>query len=838
MTRTLLSLACFVLLIGTAVCQPEQWRPTNGPFGGQMRAVAISPEGEFFAVAWHTNGRSRLYRSIDHGVSYQELTAGDSISFLGPLYCGNGGLVLCGAAQLSGQQYVARSTDEGDSWTTVPPSMGVSSFACDSAGNILCGANGAYGGQAGVFLSTDQGATWLNLNGDLTYIGITGVAFGQDSVLFISDQGYNGSGTGVYRSTDRGVHWVNVLPTSGVKVTAMISTLSGTLLVGTGGSGVLRSTNGGQNWPPVVQGAPNTSVNSFAVDSSGTILMVSSSGVYRSTDDGASWVLSSDGLANLEVRSVASDAQNVRLVADLMSVSQSTDGGNSWFEGYADINSALCSTITCSAAGTLVVATHATGGVYRSTNNGSSWLPVGGNLSYRLVNALAASGDGTLFACVQADSSGRAVFRSTDQGSTWQGNNTAIPKLPALGIATRGTREVVIVSSAGNAATGVFRSTDDGSTWTPLTTGYSNQTFWSVALPPDGRILAGFYGGVAVSQDTGRTWSTIAYGLPYSIVNSLACGWNGRVFATTSGFGVYYLTSDLAGPGWAPADSGLPAQDLGAVQNLAVDSAGAVYGVTLNDGVWRIPPGRLAWSRFASGLIDTNLTGICVSPSGAAFVTTYGEGVFTTLLPSATYVVTNFKAARKDVHTVEVSWSTTNDASILGFEVQRRLGSEPTFASISPSLIPADPFSGSDHRYIFHDSTASEVSEQYRLRIIVQDGTEHFSDTVTTEPVTSASSPVEPFTYLLEQNYPNPFNPLTIIKFTIGGNRGWGLGGSDVSLVVYDVLGRQVALLVHEKKSPGTYEVQFDGNNLASGVYFYRLQAGSYIDTKKLLLIR
>ncbi len=159
MTRTLLSLACLVLLIGTAVCQPEQWRPTNGPFGGQMRAVAISPEGEFFAVAWHTNGRSRLYRSIDHGVSYQELTAGDSISFLGPLYCGNGGLVLCGTAQLSGQQYVARSTDEGDSWTTVPPSMGVSSFACDPAGNILCGANGAYGGQAGVFLSTDQGAT-------------------------------------------------------------------------------------------------------------------------------------------------------------------------------------------------------------------------------------------------------------------------------------------------------------------------------------------------------------------------------------------------------------------------------------------------------------------------------------------------------------------------------------------------------------------------------------------------------------------------------------------------------------------------------------------------------
>jgi photosystem II stability/assembly factor-like uncharacterized protein len=610
------------------------------------------------------------------------------------------------------------------------------------------------------------------------------------------------------------------------------------LLVGTGGNGVLRSTNGGQNWPPVVQGAPNISVNSFSVDSSGTILMVSSSGVYRSTDDGASWISSSSGLANLEVRSVASDAQNVRLVADLMSISQSTDGGNSWFESSRGINSALCSAITCNAGGTLVVATHASGGVYRSTNNGSSWLPVGGNLSFRLVNELAASGDGALFACVQADSSGRAVFRSTDQGITWQGMNTGIPNLPALGIATRGTREVVIVSSAGNMATGVFRSTDDGSTWTSLTTGYSNQTFWSVALPPDGRILVGFYGGVLASQDTGKTWNLVAYGLPYSIVNSLACGWNGRVFATTSGFGVYYLTSDIAGPGWAPADSGLPAQDLGAVQNLAVDSAGAVYGVTLNDGVWRIPPGRLAWSRFASGLTDTNLTGICVSPSGAAFVTTYGEGVFTTLIPRATYVLTDFMAARKDAHRVEVRWLTMNDASILGFEVQRRFGGELTFANISPSIIPADTSTGPSHLYLFNDSTASEASEQYRLRIIVQDGSEHFSDTVTTEPVTSASPPLQPLSYLLEQNFPNPFNPLTVIKYTVAGFRGQGLGVSDVSLVVYDVLGRKVVVLVNERKAAGIYQVTFDGSGLASGVYFYRLTAGNFVDTKKLLLLR
>jgi phosphatidylserine/phosphatidylglycerophosphate/cardiolipin synthase-like enzyme len=95
-----------------------------------------------------------------------------------------------------------------------------------------------------------------------------------------------------------------------------------------------------------------------------------------------------------------------------------------------------------------------------------------------------------------------------------------------------------------------------------------------------------------------------------------------------------------------------------------------------------------------------------------------------------------------------------------------------------------------------------------------------------------------PAVWELRQNYPNPFNPLTIIKYTVGGNRGWGLGTSDVSLVVYDILGREVAVLVNGKKQPGTYAVQFDGSALASGVYFYRLTAGNFVQTRKMLLVR
>jgi hypothetical protein len=95
-----------------------------------------------------------------------------------------------------------------------------------------------------------------------------------------------------------------------------------------------------------------------------------------------------------------------------------------------------------------------------------------------------------------------------------------------------------------------------------------------------------------------------------------------------------------------------------------------------------------------------------------------------------------------------------------------------------------------------------------------------------------------PTKFALHQNYPNPFNPLTIIKYTIAGGGGSGLGARNTSLVVYDALGREVAVLVNERKQPGHYEVIFDGSKLSSGVYFYRMEAGSFVSTRKLLLVR
>jgi hypothetical protein len=112
---------------------------------------------------------------------------------------------------------------------------------------------------------------------------------------------------------------------------------------------------------------------------------------------------------------------------------------------------------------------------------------------------------------------------------------------------------------------------------------------------------------------------------------------------------------------------------------------------------------------------------------------------------------------------------------------------------------------------------------------------------VTSVPQSDNSN--DPREFVLEQNYPNPFNPTTTINFSLpsrnltdaGGRVGVGYA---TTLKVYDLLGREVATLVNERKQPGAYRVTFDAKGLASGVYLCRLQAGESISTNKMILVR
>jgi len=153
---------------------------------------------------------------------------------------------------------------------------------------------------------------------------------------------------------------------------------------------------------------------------------------------------------------------------------------------------------------------------------------------------------------------------------------------------------------------------------------------------------------------------------------------------------------------------------------------------------------------------------------------------------------------------------------------------------------PSPPFYVRTISYSFLTKSGSVVE------IVANDTTAPNSGIIQTDGATwsiSGAVSVEdedqiPTQYSLSQNYPNPFNPSTKIKYTIPSITLSGVEESFVTLKIFDVLGNEIATLVNEEQPAGSYEVNFSATDLTSGIYFYKLQAGSFVETKKMILIR
>ena len=128
----------------------------------------------------------------------------------------------------------------------------------------------------------------------------------------------------------------------------------------------------------------------------------------------------------------------------------------------------------------------------------------------------------------------------------------------------------------------------------------------------------------------------------------------------------------------------------------------------------------------------------------------------------------------------------------------------------------------------YYISAVSNCGRTVTKPIVAPDG---FYKFMVENSVTDIADNSQPEAFYLSQNYPNPFNPSTSIQYAVGSRQ-------FVSLKVYDVLGNEVATLVNEEKPAGNYEIEFDATGLSSGVYFYKLNAGRFIETKKLILLR
>ncbi|MBK7497597.1 MAG: T9SS type A sorting domain-containing protein [Ignavibacteriales bacterium] len=126
--------------------------------------------------------------------------------------------------------------------------------------------------------------------------------------------------------------------------------------------------------------------------------------------------------------------------------------------------------------------------------------------------------------------------------------------------------------------------------------------------------------------------------------------------------------------------------------------------------------------------------------------------------------------------------------------------------------------------YSFTDKTVDAGSYTYRLMQKDFDGTFAYSQEVEVDIDL-------PLDYSLDQNYPNPFNPTTTIRYAIPED-------NFVSIKLYDVLGNEVITLVNEQKQAGRYEMLFNASNIASGVYYYQINSGSFTQTRKLMLMK
>lgn len=177
---------------------------------------------------------------------------------------------------------------------------------------------------------------------------------------------------------------------------------------------------------------------------------------------------------------------------------------------------------------------------------------------------------------------------------------------------------------------------------------------------------------------------------------------------------------------------------------------------------------------------------------------------------------------RVDKNTLLLEWSTASEIQNYGFEIHFR--SSTTNAWVSIGFVPGHGNSNVACFYSFRHENVPAGRLQYRLKQIDRDGNFEYSKSI--EAIGSV-----PITFALSQNYPNPFNPKTVISYSIAS-------ASNVMLKVFDPIGREVALLVHEEMEPGIYTAVFDGSGLSSGVYFYRLDAGSFSDVKQLTILK
>ena len=391
------------------------------------------------------------------------------------------------------------------------------------------------------------------------------------------------------------------------------------------------------------------------------------------------------------------------------------------------------------------------------------------------------------------------VIRTTDGGQTWPPANASFPSANDL-YAVEALSGNFALTTATTTSTFVHRTTDGGQSWT---TPYSLSAGFIDAM----RMIDGSV-GIAVGDPVGGKW-------------------------------VILKTTD-AGQTWGriatePAQSG---SEAGWNNSLAVFGGNRFWFGTNNGRVYRTTDGGVTWSwgptphRNSLALwFSDSLNGFAGGDSAASRTTDGGATWTAITLPGGPLHFTSLGGAG-----VNDVWAGTAPPASTIFRSTDSGGSWNVAYALKNGYPTHLAVTSSGSKAIIWAGTSAGAM----LR----------GDAFLSGPdAVAGASTLVPHEFALNQNYPNPFNPSTVISYSIPPMAGRDLasgtaaGGqlsaaSKVRLVVYDILGREVEVLVDESRGPGSHEVRFDASSLASGIYFYRLVAGPYVATRHMVLLR
>ena len=827
---------------------------------GRTNSIAFHPTDPLTLYIASAGGG--VWKTTDGGATFQVLT--DNLTSLScgavAVDPGNGSIVYVGTGE---QNYsldsyygdgVFKSTNAGATWTKIATTGTVGSYISQIAVDPLNSNNVFLSGSAGVYKSTNAGASWSSTSsgGNANCIIINPL---NPLILYTTTGGY--SADLIRKSTNGGTTWVTLatgLPASMARTQIALSPLDTTVVYASIANpanyqllGLYESTNGGTSWTlknsstnylgsqgwydnaitvkpssastvivggldiysSTTSGSSLTQRTNWATSSStnfshadihflgynGSVLYCGSDGgVYKSTNDGANWTDMNATLSTLQYMSADYDPTSLlRLYGGTQDNNKelSTNGGSTW------------SQITTGDGGYTVVDPVNTNYIYGQYVNGSLQRSSNFGTSYTEIRPSGASGG--LFYNPYAMAPGdhnTIVYGQTDLWRTGAAQTAS----SASGWTQIATSAVVggSVSSIGIGAT----STNS------IYAGTSN-----------GRILATSNGGGSWATTTGLPYVT---GLAVDITNDNVC------YASCSGFsaGVHVFKTTNGGTSWTNVTGNFPNIPVLCIALRTAAPRTLFLGTDL--GVYKSTDDGTTWVTFNNALPTLAVFDLKYREGTQVLLAaTHGRGCWTFDYGSSLPIeLASFSAAPGVTSGVHIAWRTLSEINNYGFEVQRSPSPADAYATLFGGFVRGHGTTLTPQSYAFEDESARPGVWYYRLKQIDLNGVAHYMEPVRVEaaPGTPAGGSAPPQSALL-QNHPNPFNPATTIRFDIAA-------GGDVSLKVYNTLGQVVSEPVSGYRRAGSYSIVWDASGFASGVYFYRLEAGSFVQTKKLTILR